>query len=72
MQIAGNVASGNAENLNTLDGWLEHISQQHTAEVEMGLTRVREVWQRMGCPKAPLNIIVGGTNGKGSTCAMLE
>jgi dihydrofolate synthase/folylpolyglutamate synthase len=26
----------------------------------------------MGSPKAPRNIVVGGTNGKGSTCAMLE
>ncbi len=38
----------------------------------MGLDRVRTVWTRMGKPQAPLNIIVGGTNGKGSTCAMLE
>jgi dihydrofolate synthase / folylpolyglutamate synthase len=72
MLQAGNVASQNAGNLNTLDQWLEHISHQHPAEIEMGLTRVREMWQRMGSPRAPLNIIVGGTNGKGSTCAMLE
>jgi dihydrofolate synthase/folylpolyglutamate synthase len=38
----------------------------------MGLDRVRNVWMRMGCPKPPINIVVGGTNGKGSTCAMLE
>ena len=38
----------------------------------MGLERVREVAQRMAlkfdCPV----ITVAGTNGKGSTCAMLE
>lgn len=56
----------------TLDDWLAHISAQHTAEIVMGLDRVREVWQRMGSPRAPINITVGGTNGKGSTCAMLE
>ncbi len=60
----------------TLDGWLEYIGHQHTTEIAMGLERVREVWQRMaidGKPlQAPINIIVGGTNGKGSTCAMLE
>ncbi len=81
MQAAGFVASDTqtetsasttAENLTTLAQWLEHISHQHTAEIEMGLERVREVWQRMRFPQAPLNIIVGGTNGKGSTCAMLE
>jgi dihydrofolate synthase / folylpolyglutamate synthase len=56
----------------TLDEWLDYIGAQHTAEIVMGLDRVRLVWQRMGQPKAPTNIIVGGTNGKGSTCAMLE
>lgn len=72
MRTAANVASDSAENMSTLDQWLEHISHQHTAEIEMGLTRVREVWQRLGSPRAPLAITVGGTNGKGSTCAMLE
>ncbi|MBL8524132.1 MAG: bifunctional tetrahydrofolate synthase/dihydrofolate synthase [Betaproteobacteria bacterium] len=57
---------------NTLDEWLDYIGRQHSAEIVMGLDRVREVWRRMGRPKAPINIIVGGTNGKGSTCAMLE
>ena len=57
---------------NTLSGWLDYIGRQHSAEIVMGLERVREVWQRMGSPKAPRNIVVGGTNGKGSTCAMLE
>ncbi len=64
--------AGNTQDLTTLDEWLNHISHQHTSEIEMGLDRVREVWQRMACPQAPINIIVGGTNGKGSTCAMLE
>lgn len=56
----------------SLDEWLEYINTQHTAEIVMGLERVREVWARMGSPRAPINIVVGGTNGKGSTCAMLE
>lgn len=56
----------------TLDDWLEYISHQHSAEIVMGLDRVRAVWERMGKPRAPINITVGGTNGKGSTCAMLE
>ena len=38
----------------------------------MGLDRVHAVWQQMGRPSAPINITVGGTNGKGSTCAMME
>lgn len=60
----------------SLDAWLDHIGQQHSAEIVMGLDRVRRVWQRMAIdqvpPQAPINIVVGGTNGKGSTCAMLE
>lgn len=58
--------------LNTLDDWLDFIGHQHTTEIVMGLDRVRTVWERMQKPQAPINIIVGGTNGKGSTCAMLE
>ena len=56
----------------SLDAWLDYISHQHSAEIVMGLERVRTVWEAMGKPQAPLNITVGGTNGKGSTCAMLE
>jgi dihydrofolate synthase/folylpolyglutamate synthase len=60
----------------TLPAWLDYISHQHSAEIVMGLDRVRSVWNRMRIdgvlPGAPLNIVVGGTNGKGSTCAMLE
>jgi dihydrofolate synthase / folylpolyglutamate synthase len=59
----------------TLDQWLDYINRQHTAEIVMGLDRVREVWRRMASdgvkPQALINIIVAGTNGKGSTCAML-
>ena len=58
--------------LNTLDDWLDFIGHQHTAEIVMGLDRVRTVWTRLEKPRAAINIIVGGTNGKGSTCAMLE
>ncbi len=62
--------------LATLDAWLDYISRQHSAEIVMGLDRVRTVRERMrdqgSLPGAPINIVVGGTNGKGSTCAMLE
>ena len=56
----------------SLEAWLDHISHQHSAEIVMGLERVQAVWEAMGKPQAPINITVGGTNGKGSTCAMLE
>ncbi|HEY8355547.1 MAG TPA: bifunctional tetrahydrofolate synthase/dihydrofolate synthase [Methylophilaceae bacterium] len=55
-----------------LAGWLRHIEAQHPKSISMGLERVAEVRRRLGLePRFPV-IIVGGTNGKGSTCAMLE
>ena len=57
----------------TLDEWLDYQQRVHALGVDLGLARVREVWQRMGAPQvAPIVITVGGTNGKGSTVAFLE
>ena len=53
--------------------WLERIERLHPANIELGLDRVAEVWSRHGCAKpAPIVLTVAGTNGKGSTVAMLE
>ena len=56
----------------TLAEWLAFIEQQHPQSIALGLERVREVWQRMQVTLPSPVITVGGTNGKGSTCAMLE
>jgi dihydrofolate synthase / folylpolyglutamate synthase len=56
----------------TLDGWLAHAERLHPVAIDMGLDRVREVAQRMGLDLGCPVITVAGTNGKGSTCAMLE
>ena len=56
----------------SLDDWLEYISAQHPAAIALGLDRVREVAARMGFARPPVVITVGGTNGKGSTCAIVE
>lgn len=56
----------------SLAGWLDFIERQHVKTIELGLTRVREVWARLGALPAIPVITVGGTNGKGSTCALLE
>jgi dihydrofolate synthase/folylpolyglutamate synthase len=56
----------------SLNDWLTRLESLHPKTIELGLDRVSEVAQRLGvhfdCPV----ITVGGTNGKGSTCAMLE
>jgi dihydrofolate synthase/folylpolyglutamate synthase len=58
--------------MKTLDDWLAHCERLHPKHIELGLERVRAVAERMGlrfdCPV----FTVAGTNGKGSTCAMLE
>ena len=55
-----------------LEAWLGYISAVHPATIAFGLERVGEVAQRMGLAPPPVTITVGGTNGKGSTCAILE
>lgn len=61
--------------LNSLTEWLAHLESLHPkgqGGIVLGLERVNrvkaELRQRQRCPL----IIVGGTNGKGSTCAYLE
>ncbi|MCC5043796.1 bifunctional tetrahydrofolate synthase/dihydrofolate synthase [Xanthomonas campestris] len=58
---------------NTLSDWLAYIEQQHPSVIAMGLERVREVAARLQI-EAPAKhvIVVGGTNGKGSTVAFIE
>jgi dihydrofolate synthase/folylpolyglutamate synthase len=56
----------------TLAEWLAFIELQHPKSIALGLERVAEVRQRMGVALRCPVITVGGTNGKGSVCAMLE
>ena len=56
----------------TLDDWLKHLERLHPQAIAMGLDRVLSVKKALALdPGYPL-ITVGGTNGKGSCCAMLE
>nr|WP_162583656.1 bifunctional tetrahydrofolate synthase/dihydrofolate synthase [Variovorax sp. PBS-H4] len=58
--------------MKTLADWLAHAERLHPKNIELGLERVRAMTGKLGlafdCPV----ITVAGTNGKGSTCAMLE
>lgn len=56
----------------TLGAWLERIEKLHPKSIDMGLERVAQVRDAMAL-KMPFPVLtVGGTNGKGSVCAMLE
>jgi dihydrofolate synthase/folylpolyglutamate synthase len=53
--------------------WLDYLSTIHTSAIDLGLDRVQTVAQYAQLTKpAPHVITVAGTNGKGSTCAIIE
>ena len=56
----------------TLAQWLTYIEALHPKSIAMGLDRIRAVVSRLKLNAAPPIISIAGTNGKGSTCAMLE
>ncbi|UJP05273.1 MAG: bifunctional tetrahydrofolate synthase/dihydrofolate synthase [Nitrosomonas sp.] len=56
----------------SLADWLSYLEALHPQTIEMGLERIKRVQAELGLyPRFPI-IIVGGTNGKGSVCTMLE
>ena len=61
--------------MKTLEDWLAHLEGLHPkgqAGIELGLDRIRLVKNVLGQTQHCPVVIVGGTNGKGSTCAYLE
>lgn len=58
--------------LKTLTDWLIFLETRYEKNINMGLTRIKKIKQKLHINfKCPV-IIVAGTNGKGSTCAILE
>ncbi|EGQ7685693.1 TPA: bifunctional tetrahydrofolate synthase/dihydrofolate synthase [Vibrio parahaemolyticus] len=53
--------------------WLDYLSNIHSSAIDLGLDRVQAVATKANLTKpAPTVITVAGTNGKGSTCALME
>jgi dihydrofolate synthase/folylpolyglutamate synthase len=64
--------TGPSHRRGTLDSWLEHAERLHPLSIDLGLERVAKVAGRLQLRLDMPVITVTGTNGKGSTCAMLE
>lgn len=59
----------------TLEQWLERLWRQHPVTIDLGLDRLAEVARRLSLAEVPLarrTVTVAGTNGKGSTVAMID
>ncbi|MDD3326778.1 MAG: bifunctional tetrahydrofolate synthase/dihydrofolate synthase [Zoogloea sp.] len=56
----------------TLEGWLGLLEARHGQAIQLGLERVRLVRDALNLPQTCPVFTIGGTNGKGSTCALLE
>ena len=56
----------------TLDDWLARCERLHPKEIDLTLERVLQVKARLRLAFDAPVVTVAGTNGKGSTCAMLE
>ncbi|MGF1752018.1 bifunctional tetrahydrofolate synthase/dihydrofolate synthase [Vibrio makurazakiensis] len=57
----------------SLEMWLDYLSNIHTSAIDLGLERVQAVASKANLTKPAKHVItVAGTNGKGSTCALME
>ena len=57
----------------TLAAWLEWQAGLNPKSIDLGLDRIRAVWQGLGSPDLGAAVIsVAGTNGKGSSVAFIE
>lgn len=73
--IAPESSASDALTPGSLAEWLHYLETLHPVGIDMGLERVAEVAKRMGLLSRPIAtqvITVAGTNGKGSTLAMMD
>jgi dihydrofolate synthase/folylpolyglutamate synthase len=58
--------------MTSIEHWLDHIGSQHNQAIDLTLSRVAEVADKLQLRSSAVPIItVGGTNGKGTTVALL-
>ncbi|WP_374660086.1 bifunctional tetrahydrofolate synthase/dihydrofolate synthase [Inhella sp.] len=62
----------NAPQPQSLSDWLAHCERLHPKTIDLTLARVLAVRDRLGLAFRTPVVTVAGTNGKGSSCAMLE
>ena len=56
-----------------LDEWLRHAARLHPSEIDLGLERIAEVIGKLELKPPPGRVVtVAGTNGKGSTAALID
>ena len=56
-----------------LDEWLRHAARLHPSEIDLGLERIAEVIGKLDLKPPPGRVVtVAGTNGKGSTAALID
>jgi dihydrofolate synthase/folylpolyglutamate synthase len=61
------------QDFSNLDQWLYYLENLHSSEIDMGLTRISQVAERLAIDISFATVItVAGTNGKGTTCAFIE
>jgi dihydrofolate synthase/folylpolyglutamate synthase len=65
--------SSHYQDFTSLDQWLYYLENLHTCEIDLGLSRISQVAERLTIDLSFAKVVtVAGTNGKGTTCAFIE